>query len=151
MFPTVLMLMPYLKEKWPQLDNSKASSILRVFFSLSKSFWTPLFSLHPPTHHYITSHPLQLRCSSSFCPWILYQCFNKTLGFIGAKNFCTKDISRILSWSSAPGSPQQISSTSQNYTSRTEFSSGGAGGKWSAHFWSKDSFLCGCKSEFAAS
>ena len=39
-------------------------------------------------------HSSQPQGSSSFCPWVLYPCFNKP-------PFCTKDTSRILSWLSA--------------------------------------------------
>lgn len=55
----------------------------------------PPFSLPAPTPKNIISHHPQPQGSRSFCPQVLYPCFNKP-------RFSTKEVSRILSGSSAP-------------------------------------------------
>lgn len=77
-------------KKRPQPDNSQASRILGVFFSIRNPFGTSLL-FTSPTPKYMVSCPSQPWGSSSFCPGVLSLCFNKT-------TFLTKDISRILSW-----------------------------------------------------
>ena len=53
----------------------------RSSLAYKTSFENLPFSLPPPTPKYIISYPSQPRGSSSFCPWVLSPCFNKTTIF----------------------------------------------------------------------